>query len=172
MAVEAAWMRGVGSSDRGCGSCCTACSFSILVAGHPSGSSWRELALSAASMGTRRDGARAVLVGLLVSASRQTHALHERENGAAWGRPSRGEVDRGASRFDSALRLNVHAHTIALDGVYLREEGGALGFRALPPPTITDVSHGALRARRSAASPGHVVEAAQREVSWGHGPAP
>jgi hypothetical protein len=26
-------------------------------------------------------------------------------------------------RFDSALRLNVHAHTLVLDGVYVRNSG-------------------------------------------------
>ena len=34
-------------------------------------------------------------------------------------------------RSDSALRLNVHFHTLALDGVYVREPSGALAFRAL-----------------------------------------
>ena len=43
-------------------------------------------------------------------------------------------------RFDSALRLNVHAHTLALDGVYVRDEGGELTFRALPAPSPAEVA--------------------------------
>ena len=45
-------------------------------------------------------------------------------------------------RFDSALRLNVHFHTLALDGVYVRGDdaaAGVLAFRALPDPTDEDV---------------------------------
>ncbi len=47
-------------------------------------------------------------------------------------------------RFDSALRLNVHAHTLALDGVYVRASG-ELVFRALPPPIAADVAEVARR---------------------------
>ena len=43
-------------------------------------------------------------------------------------------------RADSALRLNVHFHTLALDGVYVRDEEGELGFRALGEPTTEDVA--------------------------------
>jgi hypothetical protein len=38
-------------------------------------------------------------------------------------------------RSDSALRLNVHFHTLALDGVYVRDAQGALVFHARPPPS-------------------------------------
>lgn len=48
-------------------------------------------------------------------------------------------------RFDSALRLNVHAHTLALDGVYLREDDGELAFRALPAPSAAEVADVARR---------------------------
>ena len=49
-------------------------------------------------------------------------------------------------RFDSALRPNVHFHTLALDGVYVRERaGGPLTFRALAPPTVTDIADVARR---------------------------
>jgi hypothetical protein len=41
-------------------------------------------------------------------------------------------------RFDSALRLNVHAHTLALDGVYLRGPDG-IEFAQLEPATHDDV---------------------------------
>ena len=42
-------------------------------------------------------------------------------------------------RSDSALRLNVHFHTLALDGVYVRSEAGALDFHRLGEPTRADV---------------------------------
>jgi hypothetical protein len=51
-------------------------------------------------------------------------------------------------RFDSGLRLNVHLHVLALDGVYVRDAAsGALVFHALPAPSQDDV---ALVARRTA----------------------
>ena len=37
-------------------------------------------------------------------------------------------------RSDSALRLDPHAHTLTLDGVYVRD-AGALVFHALPAPS-------------------------------------
>jgi hypothetical protein len=45
-------------------------------------------------------------------------------------------------RFDSALRLNVHFHTLVPDGVYVRGDNSAaaeLMFRALPEPTAEEV---------------------------------
>jgi hypothetical protein len=43
-------------------------------------------------------------------------------------------------RFDSALRLNVHFHTLVLDGVYVRDpDTGRLVFHALPQPSTEDV---------------------------------
>jgi len=41
---------------------------------------------------------------------------------------------------DSALRLNVHFHTLALDGVYVRDEAGELQFRELGEPTEEEVA--------------------------------
>ena len=41
-------------------------------------------------------------------------------------------------RFDSALRLNVHFHSIILDGVYGDEEDRAL--HELPPPSLDDLT--------------------------------
>ena len=43
-------------------------------------------------------------------------------------------------RFDSGLRLNVHFHTLCLDGVYLRDPGRrTLVFHELPEPTPAEV---------------------------------
>ena len=51
-------------------------------------------------------------------------------------------------RFDSGLRLNVHFHTLLLDGVYVRQrDGGPLVFHELPAPSKDDV---AVVARRTA----------------------
>lgn len=43
-------------------------------------------------------------------------------------------------RADSSLRLNVHFHTVALDGVYVRDAQGQLVFRALPEPSADEVA--------------------------------
>jgi hypothetical protein len=48
-------------------------------------------------------------------------------------------------RADSALRLNPHFHTLALDGVYVRGVGGVLEFRALRAPSTDDVAWVAAR---------------------------
>jgi hypothetical protein len=49
-------------------------------------------------------------------------------------------------RFDSALRLSPHMHVLCIDGVYLRASDGALGFHALPQPTVAEVADVAARA--------------------------
>ncbi|MCP5041160.1 MAG: hypothetical protein GY944_09015 [bacterium] len=43
-------------------------------------------------------------------------------------------------RADSALRLNVHFHTLALDGVYVRDEERRLQFCMLSEPRAEDVA--------------------------------
>ena len=43
-------------------------------------------------------------------------------------------------RADSALRLNVHFHTLAVDGVYVRDEAGELKFRELAEPMAEDIA--------------------------------
>jgi hypothetical protein len=57
-----------------------------------------------------------------------------------------GGVVVAVHRTDSALRLNVHLHVLALDGVYVREEvDGKLVFHPLPTPTGVEVAHVAHR---------------------------
>jgi len=51
-------------------------------------------------------------------------------------------------RFDSALRLHPHPHTLALDGVYVRDDDGELVFHPLPAPSAEQVAD---VARRTAA---------------------
>jgi hypothetical protein len=42
-------------------------------------------------------------------------------------------------RFGGALNLNVHFHTLAVDGVFVREPDGSLGFAASKAPTDEEV---------------------------------
>jgi len=62
---------------------------------------------------------------------------------AQLGLPSVNDAHVGAVTFiqrsNSALRLNVHAHSLFLDGVYVRARGGALAFQALGAPTFEEV---------------------------------
>jgi len=65
-------------------------------------------------------------------------------------------------RTDGAMRLNVHAHVLALDGVYVRDgPEGALAFRPLPAPTRADVTG---VARRSAARVERILRAHGRSL--------
>jgi hypothetical protein len=42
-------------------------------------------------------------------------------------------------RFGGGLNLNIHFHTLVLDGVFTEGGGGTLPFRPLPPPTDGEV---------------------------------
>ena len=68
-------------------------------------------------------------------------------------------------RSDGALRLNVHLHTLALDGVYVHNREKKLEFRALAPPTTAEVQAVAKRmhARLQRLCERHVVSDASRE---------
>jgi len=60
------------------------------------------------------------------------------------------------------MRLNVHAHVLALDGVYVREgPDGALVFHPLPAPTRADVTE---VARRTAARVERILRARGRSL--------
>jgi hypothetical protein len=61
------------------------------------------------------------------------------------GLPSVVEAHTGAvsivQRFDSALRLNVHPHTLVIDGVYVQDDDSdRLVFYPLPAPTHAEVA--------------------------------
>ncbi len=62
---------------------------------------------------------------------------------ACLGLPSVDEAHVGALTFiqrsDSVLRLNVHAHSLFLDGVYARAPSGALAFHTLGAPSFDEV---------------------------------
>src|SRR5262245_3485734 len=44
-------------------------------------------------------------------------------------------------RFGSGLQLNVHFHTLVLDGVFNQPRPGPLVFHPAPPPSDDDVAH-------------------------------
>jgi hypothetical protein len=93
----------------------------------------------------------------------------------AFGLRSAGEGHTGlvvfVQRSDGALRLNVHLHVLALDGVYVRNEGGTLEFRALPPPTPEEVRRVAERmhGRLERLCAKHVVAGMAGTASDAHG---
>jgi hypothetical protein len=45
------------------------------------------------------------------------------------------------ARFGSGLQLNVHFHTLVLDGVFSAARPGPLTFHPAPPPSDDDVAH-------------------------------
>jgi len=51
-------------------------------------------------------------------------------------------------RFGDALNLNVHFHSLVLDGVYARDEQGGVRFHPLPPPDGAEVARVASRIAR------------------------
>jgi hypothetical protein len=53
--------------------------------------------------------------------------------------------------FGDALNLNVHSHTLVLDGVYVREESGRIRFHRLPPPDAAEVARVTARIARRVA---------------------
>ena len=58
-----------------------------------------------------------------------------------WGAP-RGQCGSVTfiQRFGSALNLNVHFHTLALDGVYTCDNGNTTRFLPLPPPSHDEIA--------------------------------
>jgi len=43
-------------------------------------------------------------------------------------------------RFDSALRLNLHLHTLAIDGIYASDDDGRPQFQAVLPPDDAEIA--------------------------------
>ena len=64
-------------------------------------------------------------------------------------------------RFDSALRLNVHFHSLFLDGVYVRADDGDLEFLELPEPSPQQVEE---VARRTAKRIARLLEKAGKSL--------
>jgi hypothetical protein len=67
-------------------------------------------------------------------------------------------------RFDSALALNVHFHSLVLDGVYALDRGARPVFHPTPPPTDAEVAAVATSIHRK-------VYALVNNEEWGAEPA-
>ncbi len=66
-----------------------------------------------------------------------------------WGvNRSQGGAVTFVQRFGDALNLNVHFHSLVLDGVYARTPEGLLRFLVLPPPEDAEVARVATRVAR------------------------
>ena len=65
-----------------------------------------------------------------------------------------GEASTGAvthvQRFGSSVNLNVHFHSMLLDGVFTRDEQGSLRFHSAPPPTHEELGEVVRRVHRRA----------------------
>ena len=80
--------------------------------------------------------ARAVL-GVSVRVLLSFHRHRARRHGIRDGRSGSVTV---IQRFGGGLNLNIHFHTLLVDGVFFAEgDGDTLGFRPLPPPTDEEV---------------------------------
>jgi len=81
----------------------------------------------------------AVLSAFVTELSRSYKRRAKREHGTS----SMSLLHTGSvtfvQRVDSALRLNVHAHVLSLDDVYLQAASGELRFLRLPEPSEQDV---------------------------------
>lgn len=87
-----------------------------------------------------------VLTAFVAELRRSLRARAKRELGLASVEQAHTGVVTFVQRFDSGLRLNVHLHSFALDGVYVREgDDGPLVFHALPAPSPDEVAELARR---------------------------
>ena len=91
--------------------------------------------------GYDRERSTGVLSAFVAELSRSLRARAKRELGLASVDEAHTAVVTFVQRFDSGLRLNVHLHSLALDGVYVHEgDGGPLVFLALGEPTHDEVA--------------------------------
>jgi hypothetical protein len=79
---------------------------------------------------------RAVL-GVYVRALLGFHRRRARRLGV---RAGQGGAVTAIQRFGGGLQLNLHLHTLVLEGVFFETAEGALGFQPLPAPTDLEVS--------------------------------
>jgi hypothetical protein len=77
------------------------------------------------------------IVGILLRAVYRVLRARARDQGVEGGR---GGAVAVIQRFGGALNLNVHLHVLALDGVFTRDDGGALTFHSTPQLTTLDVA--------------------------------
>ena len=99
-----------------------------------------------ALLGYDRELAAEVVAAFVKELSRSLKRRAKKQLGlASVERASTGAV-ASIQRTDSALRLNVHFHVLALDGVYVRDDiTSELVFHALPTPTAEQVADVARR---------------------------
>lgn len=55
-------------------------------------------------------------------------------------RGGQGGAVTAIQRFGGGLQLNLHLHTLVLEGVFFESAAGALRFQPLPAPTDTEVA--------------------------------
>ncbi len=67
-------------------------------------------------------------------------AWYRRKMGARGSKDGKSGAVTAVQRVSSDFRLNPHFHSLALDGVYVDDEGGVLTFQALPCLTNDDVA--------------------------------
>jgi len=79
--------------------------------------------------------------GSLRRRTRDRHGIRQTQGGAV----------TFVQRFGGALNLNVHFHTLALDGVYVDESEDGVCFHVLPPPSDDEVMRVTTRVARGIA---------------------
>ena len=92
---------------------------------------------------------KALCAGVLAAFTQEVQRSLRHRAKKMLGLRSMSEVHTGGvtfiQRFDSALRLNVHFHSLFLDGVFVRDEKGALEFHELDEPSPEQVAEVAER---------------------------
>jgi hypothetical protein len=85
------------------------------------------------------------VLGVFVRALRTAYRRQAKRQGLAGGETG---MVTSVQRFGGSLNLHIHFHTLVLDGVFAREEEGALRFHSAPVPTDAEVRRVAVRVRR------------------------
>jgi len=85
------------------------------------------------------------VLSVFVRALRTAYRRQARRQGLASGETG---MVTSVQRFGGAVNLHVHFHTLVLDGVFVRDADGALGFHPAAPPTDEDVRRVVARVRR------------------------
>ncbi len=85
------------------------------------------------------------VLSVFVRALRRAYRRQARLQGLASGETG---MVTSVQRFGGAVNLHVHFHTLVLDGVFVRDPDGTLGFHPAAPPTDEDVRRVIVRVRR------------------------
>ena len=87
----------------------------------------------------KREFQRFARCGVLAVHTRALQGFHRKRASASGHRDGRTGTVTVIQRFGGALNLNVHFHTLAVDGVFVREPDGSLSFAAAKAPTDEEV---------------------------------